>query len=262
MDRFLSVAIHIFDRVAIDMAHDLDDQLSRGLDRGPLMCIPFGVKDHHQVYDEPTTYGHVLYGAHREHRASTVVHQLINYGIPLAKTTMTPLAMDAAGVHGWGMCISPYLNGHGSGSSCGSAAGAAIGAFPFALSEESFGSIVGPASASLVSGHIASYGGITRTGANINDVEVGHLGFHSRFLEDYGMIYNYMRAEGARDPGDGDARGITFVDPEHVNLSEVRVMVVTRFTGPRGEARLKRISRALRASGHKPLFVAKQPVLI
>ncbi|EOD37889.1 hypothetical protein EMIHUDRAFT_109495 [Emiliania huxleyi CCMP1516] len=64
MDRFLSVAMHIFDRVAIDMAHDLDDQLSRGLDRGPLMCIPFGVKDHHQVYDEPTTYGHVLYGAH------------------------------------------------------------------------------------------------------------------------------------------------------------------------------------------------------
>lgn len=67
--------------------------------------------------------------------------------------------------------MSPYLNGQGSGSSCGSASGAAAGIFPFALSEETGGSIVNPSAASFVSGFLSSYGVLSRAGADLRSRE-------------------------------------------------------------------------------------------
>lgn len=74
-----------------------------------------------------------------------------------------------------GECMSPYLNGPGCGSSCGSGSGAALGALPFAISEETSGSIACPASANLISGHIASYGVMSRAGAGLLCSETDHL---------------------------------------------------------------------------------------
>lgn len=102
--------------------------------------------------------------------------------------------------------MSPYLNGAGGGSSCGSGSGAALGALPFAISEETSGSIASPAFANLISGHIGSYGTISRTGAGLLCSETDHLGFHSRYLSDFGVIMNFART--GADPMDGDSLDI------------------------------------------------------
>lgn len=68
---------------------------------------------------------------------------------------------------GWGVCLSPYMNGQGCGSSCGSGSGAAAGAFPFAVSEETWGSIACPSAHSFISGYLPSYGVVSRTGAGL-----------------------------------------------------------------------------------------------
>jgi Asp-tRNA(Asn)/Glu-tRNA(Gln) amidotransferase A subunit family amidase len=48
---------------------------------------------------------------------------------------------------------------------------------PFSVSEETSGSIACPSSASLISGHIGSYGSLSRAGAGLLCSETDHLGF-------------------------------------------------------------------------------------
>ena len=137
LDPLLAIVTVPLYETALEEAAMLDAELAEGKYRGALMCIPFALKDHHQIDDEPTTYGHILYYNNVQTEKSTIIHQLKEYGaIPIAKTVLGAFAWGA--IHGWGVCLSPYLNGQGCGSSCGSGSGAAAGIFPFAVSEETW----------------------------------------------------------------------------------------------------------------------------
>lgn len=217
------VSTPLYDR-ALAMAASHDALLAGGTDLGPLMCIPYGVKDHHQVFDdEPTTYGNIIYSNHTQTIKSTLMAKLMEGGaIPIAKMLLGTFASGS--VHGWGDCMSPYLNGEGGGSSCGPGSGAALGALPFGISEETSGSIASPAYNNLISGHIGSYGSISRAGAGLLTTETDHLGFHSRYLSDFGVIFNYART--GADPLDGDSLDVPYVNPADVNLTALHVMII------------------------------------
>lgn len=116
------------------------------------------------------------------------------------------------------------MNGDGGGSSCGSGSGAALGALPFAISEETLGSISSPAHSNLISGHIGSYGTISRAGAGLLCSETDHLGFHSRYLSDFGAIFNYVRT--GSDPEDGDATDFEYINPYEMDVTQLRVMII------------------------------------
>ncbi|KAJ1460882.1 amidase signature domain-containing protein [Pelagophyceae sp. CCMP2097] len=202
-------------------AHDV--LLNDGISLGPLMCIPFGIKDHHQVDDKPTMYGSLLHAKNvQNYKSSTVIALRKGGAIPIAKMMLGTFAWSSA--NGWGECMSPYLNGPGCGSSCGSASGAALGALPFAISEETSGSIACPASANLVSGHIASYGLMSRGGAGLLCSESDHLGFHTRFLSDFGVILNYARS--GKDKLDGDTVSVPFENPAKVDVTKLKVLII------------------------------------
>jgi Asp-tRNA(Asn)/Glu-tRNA(Gln) amidotransferase A subunit family amidase len=121
--------------------------------------------------------------------------------------------------------MSPYLTGNGGGSSCGSGSGAALGALPFAISEETWGSIVSPCRENHISGHLSSYGTFSRGGASILSPTMDHFGFHSRWLKDYGVIMNAGRT--GADPLDADSTAFEFVDPASIDLSTIKVLIVT-----------------------------------
>jgi Asp-tRNA(Asn)/Glu-tRNA(Gln) amidotransferase A subunit family amidase len=217
------VATPLYDRAMV-MAAELDVKLKSGIDLGPLMCIPFGIKDHHQIFDdEPTMYGSIVHSYNVQKTKSTAANHLMKYGaIPIAKTMLGTFASGSG--NSWGTCMSPYLNGPGGGSSCGSGSGAAYGAFPFAVSEETNGSVASPAAANLISGHITSYGLVSRGGAGLLTHEQDHLGFHSRYLSDFGVILNYFRT--GKDPLDGDSLDVKYVNPAKVDVTKLRVMIV------------------------------------
>lgn len=216
------VSVALFDE-AMETAAMLDAEIAEKGTRGALMCIPFALKDHHQIEDEPTTYGNILYYGNVQSEKSSVIHQLMSYGaIPIAKTVLGSFAWGS--IHGWGACMSPYLNGQGCGSSCGSGSGAAAGIFPFAVSEETWGSIACPASFSFISGYLPSYGVTSRTGAGLLSMEFDHIGFHSRYISDYGVILNYMRT--GEDPKDGDSVAFEFEDPAKIDPSSLSVLIV------------------------------------
>lgn len=167
--------------------------------------------------------GSIAHAANVQNVKSTMMTQLMNAGaIPIAKMQLGTFAWSSA--NAWGEAMSPYLNGPGCGSSAGSASGAAIGALPFAVSEETSGSIACPASASLISGHIGSFGSFSRAGAALLCSETDHLGFHSRFLSDFGIIFNYART--GVDPLDGDTVAQEFINPDDVDLTTLRVMII------------------------------------
>jgi hypothetical protein len=223
-DPFLAIVVTPLYERALAMAEGHQALLDGGTDLGPLMCIPFGVKDHHQVFDDdPTTYGNILYSNNIQKTKSVLMEKMMGYGaIPIAKTVLGTFASGS--VHGWGDCMSPYLNGEGGGSSCGSGSGAALGAFPFAVSEETYGSVASPSHASLISGHISSYGTISRTGAGLLATEMDHLGFHTRYLSDFGVVFNYMRT--GPDDGDGDAVAIPYENPSNVDVTALKVLII------------------------------------
>lgn len=223
-DPYLGIVATPLYEKAIETAKSHDALLASGTYVGPLMCIPFGLKDHHQVYDDDVTmYGSLLYAENVQSIKSEVMKALLDAGaIPIAKMMLGTFAWSSA--NGWGECMSPYLNGPGCGSSCGSGSGAALGALPFAISEETSGSIACPASASLISGHIGSYGSLSRTGAGLLCSETDHIGFHSRYLSDFGVIFNYART--GDDPLDGDSVAQEFIDPATVDPSAMKVMII------------------------------------
>mmetsp|Transcript_17725 Transcript_17725/g.33617 ORF Transcript_17725/g.33617 Transcript_17725/m.33617 type:complete len:293 (-) Transcript_17725:1395-2273(-) len=223
-DPYLAIVTNpLYDR-ALATAASHQTLLDSDIDLGVLMCIPFGVKDHHQIYDdEPTTLGHILYRRNVQNIKSTLIQKLLDAeAIPIAKMVLGTFALGSGWSHG--MCMSPYLNGNGGGSSCGSGSGAALGALPFAISEETSGSIASPSYANLISGHISSYGTFSRAGAALLCSETDHLGFHSRYLSDFGVIFNYART--GLDPLDGDSVAIPNIDPDQVDLTTLRVMMI------------------------------------
>lgn len=222
-DPYLGIVATPLYEEALATAAEHDELLARDTYISPLMCIPFGLKDHHQIEDEPTMYGSILHANNVQTVKSTVMHALIDAGaIPIAKMQLGTFAWSSA--NAWGECMSPYLNGPGCGSSCGSGSGAALGALPFAISEETSGSIACPSSANLISGHIASYGVMSRAGAGLLCSETDHLGFHSRYLSDFGVILNYART--GVDPLDGDSVAVPYQDPASIDVSQLKVLII------------------------------------
>ena len=72
--------------------------------------------------------------------------------------------------------------------------------------------------------YLSSYGVLSRAGAGLLSTEFDHLGFHSRYISDYGLILNWMRT--GRDPLDGDSLAFAFEDPDAIDPSTLRVLVV------------------------------------
>jgi len=221
---FLAIVSLFLTEKALKKAAEYDKMIAEGTYLGPMMCIPFGMKDHHQIDDEVTADGHILYGARVKPIKSSLMKALMEQGaIPIAKMQMGAWANGP--VHGWGQCMSPYLTGNGGGSSCGSGSGAALGALPFAISEETWGSIVSPCRENHISGHLTSYGVFSRGGASILSPTMDHFGFHSRWVKDYGVILNAGRT--GADPNDADSTAFEFVDPAKVDVSKLKVLIVT-----------------------------------
>jgi len=76
----------------------------------------------------------------------------------------------------------------------------------------------------LISGHIPSYGGTSRGGAGLLSSETDHIGFHTRHLKDFSLLYNYMRT--GIDPLDGDTVAIEMKNPAQMDLSTIKVLIV------------------------------------
>jgi Asp-tRNA(Asn)/Glu-tRNA(Gln) amidotransferase A subunit family amidase len=195
----LHCVVTLTEERAIKMAQKADDELARGIYRGPLHGIPYGIKDLFAVDGYKTTWGAAPYKDQFINADATVVKKLDEAGAVLvAKFSLGSLAMDDV----WfgGMTRNPWdLNQGSSGSSAGSAAATAAGLVPFSIGTETWGSIVSPCNRCGVTGLRPTYGRVSRTGGMALSWSMDKAGPICRSAFDCALVFDAIRGSDGVD---------------------------------------------------------------
>ena len=200
----LECVITLTEDLAMQQAKAADAELKKGIYRGPLHGIPYGLKDLFAVKGYKTTWGTTPYKDQVIDEDSYVYTQLKAAGAVLcAKLSLGALAFD----NRWfgGATRNPWnLQQGSSGSSAGSAAAVAAGLLPFAIGTETLGSIVSPSTRCGITGLRPTFGTVSRSGAMVLCWSLDKAGPMSRSAEDDAMIYYYLKGTDGKDYGSID----------------------------------------------------------
>ncbi len=196
----LQCVISFTEDIAMEQAKQADNELLRGVYRGPLHGIPYGIKDLFAVKGTTTTWGSRPYKDQVIDEDAFVYTQLKKAGAVLcAKMTLGALANNDV----WfgGKTKNPWnLTQGSSGSSAGSAAAVAAGLLPFAIGTETWGSIVSPSNRCGVTGLRPTFGSVSRTGGMVLSWSLDKAGPICRSAEDAAIVFYYMKGTDGKDP--------------------------------------------------------------
>lgn len=200
----LECVITLTEDLAVQQAKTADEELKKGIYRGPLHGIPYGLKDLFAVKGYKTTWGTRPYMNQMIDEDSYVYTQLKKAGAVLcAKLSLGSLAYD----NRWfgGFTRNPWnLQQGSSGSSAGSAAAVAAGLLPFAIGTETLGSIVSPSTRCGATGLRPTFGTVSRSGGMVLCWSLDKAGPISRNAEDDAIVYYYLKGTDGRDYGSVD----------------------------------------------------------
>ena len=196
----LQCVISFTEDLAMAQARQADDELIRGIYRGPLHGIPYGIKDLFAVKGTFTTWGSRPYIDQVIEEDAFVYTQLKKAGAVLcAKLTLGALAYDDV----WfgGKTKNPWnLTQGSSGSSAGSAASVAAGLLPFAIGTETWGSIISPSNRCGVTGLRPTFGSVSRSGGMVLSWSLDKAGPICRSAEDAAIVFYYIKGTDGKDP--------------------------------------------------------------
>ncbi len=197
----LQCVITLTEDLAMQQAKQADSEMQRGIFRGPLQGIPYGLKDLFAVKGYKTTWGSTPYKEQVSDVDSYVYNELKKAGAVLcAKLSMGALAYN----NKWfgGETKNPWnLNQGSSGSSAGSAAATAAGLLPFAIGTETLGSIVSPSTRCGATGLRPTFGSVSRYGAMVLCWSLDKAGPICRSAEDAAIVFNAINGTDGNDPG-------------------------------------------------------------
>jgi len=195
----LECIITLTEDLALQQAKQADEELKKGIYRGPLHGIPYGLKDLFAVKGYKTTWGSVPYKDQVIDENAFVYTQLKKAGAVLcAKLTLGELAF--ADLWFGGRTRNPWnLRGGSSGSSAGSAAATSAGLLPFAIGTETYGSIVSPSHTCGVTGLRPTFGSVSRSGAMVLSWSLDKAGPICRSAEDAAIVFYYMKGSDGKD---------------------------------------------------------------
>ena len=195
----LQSVITLTEDLAMQQAKQADDELKKGIYRGPLQGIPYGLKDLFAVRGYKTTWGSTPYKDQVIDEDAYVYTQLKKAGAVLcAKLSLGALAFN----NKWfgGETKNPWdLTQGSSGSSAGSAASVVAGLLPFTLGTETLGSIVSPSARCGATGLRPSFGTVSRTGAMVLCWSLDKAGPICRSAEDNAIVYYFIKGTDGKD---------------------------------------------------------------
>ena len=198
-DSALSCVACYTEELAFQQAERADDEIQRGLYRGPLQGIPWGAKDLLATRGYPTEWGAKPYVGQVIHEDATVVKRLAEAGaVLIAKLSLGALANGDVW-HG-GVTKNPWDISEGSsGSSAGSGAATAAGLVGFAIGSETMGSIVSPSTRCGVTGLRPTFGRVSRQGAMALSWSLDKLGPMCRSVEDCALVFSAIYGPDGHD---------------------------------------------------------------
>ena len=189
----LECVISLTETIAMQQAQQADDELEKGIDRGPLHGIPYGLKDLFAVKETITSWGAAPYKNQIIEEDAAVYTALKKAGAVLvAKLTLGALAMG----DNWygGQTKNPWdLTTGSSGSSAGSTAATVAGLVPFAIGTETYGSIISPSHTCGATGLRPTFGAINGAGAMTLSWSLDKVGPIARSAEDAGTIFDCIQ---------------------------------------------------------------------
>ena len=204
-DGVLKCVITLTEERARRLAKRADDELARGIYRGPLHGIPWGAKDLLSARGYRTTWGAKPFEDQVIDEDAAVVRKLDEAGAVLvAKLTLGALAWGDV----WfgGRTRNPWKTDQGSsGSSAGPASATVAGLVGFSVGSETLGSIVSPSTRCGATGLRPTFGRVSRAGAMALSWTMDKLGPICRSVEDCALVLDAIKGTDGKDPTVHDA---------------------------------------------------------
>jgi aspartyl-tRNA(Asn)/glutamyl-tRNA(Gln) amidotransferase subunit A len=228
----LNAFITVMEESARWAARQADEELARGIDRGPLHGIPVAVKDVFSTRGVRTTAGSKLFAAYvPDHDAATVERLAQAGAVLVGKTGMHELAY---GITSNNPHFGPVRNPRDperipGGSSGGSAAAVASGMVCAALGTDTGGSIRIPASFCGIVGLKPTYGRVSRYGVLPLDFTMDHVGPLAASVRDAAVVLNAIAGHDPRDPASSRHPVEDYVPPEGGSLEGLRLGLPRNF---------------------------------
>lgn len=216
----LECVITITEELALKQAQQADAEIAKGIYKGPLHGIPYGVKDLLSVEGYKTTWGAAPYKDQNIEHTATIVKKLEDAGaVLIAKLTLGALAMGDV----WygGVTKNPWdLTQGSSGSSAGSSSATSAGLVAFAIGTETWGSIVSPATRCGVTGLRPTFGRVSRDGAMALSWTMDKIGPICRNAFDCALVFDVIRG---KDKNDQSTVEYPFNYKKELDLSMLKV---------------------------------------
>jgi aspartyl-tRNA(Asn)/glutamyl-tRNA(Gln) amidotransferase subunit A len=232
----LNAFITITEELALAQAARADDELVRGIDRGPLHGIPYALKDVFATRGIRTTVGSKIFFNHVPDHDSAVFEKLTEAGaVLMGKTGLQEFAYGIT-------CNNPHFgairNPHDperipGGSSGGSGVAVAAGMVFFAMGSDTGGSIRIPAAFCGCVGLKPTSGRVSRRGVMPLDFSLDHMGPLTRTAADAGLVLNAIAGFDAGDDTSSRRPVVDYAGPYSESLAGVRIGVPSNFYNER-----------------------------
>jgi amidase len=258
----LDPAINAFRAVmaeaALAEADEADRRIARGADDPPLLGVPVGIKDNHDVAGQLTTHGTAAHGPAATEDAEIVRRLRAAGAVVVGKTNLPELA-----IHGftesetWGATRNPWnLERVPGGSSGGSAAAVAAGMVPLATASDGGGSIRIPAASCGIFGLKPQRGRVSMAPEREHWHGLSVAGCVSRTVLDTALFLDAVAGPGAGDADTPPPPGRPFVESASSPPGNLRIAL--SFKGalpsrldPEMRAAIEATAELLRSLGHQ-----------
>ncbi|MDJ1018068.1 MAG: amidase [Paracoccaceae bacterium] len=189
--------------IALEMAREADEEISRGRRRGPLQGIPIALKDAFDTAGIPTTVCSRLYADRVPDRDAFAWARLKDAGaVLLGKLECAELCLGGPSKDSMAPnATNPWDKGrYAGGSSSGAGVSLATGMVPGALGSDTGGSIRIPASFCGVAGLKPTYGLVSLSGLFPLAGSLDHAGPMGRTSEDCALLLDAIAGYDPADP--------------------------------------------------------------
>jgi aspartyl-tRNA(Asn)/glutamyl-tRNA(Gln) amidotransferase subunit A len=230
----LNAFITVIDAAARARAMALDDELARGIDRGPLHGIPIAHKDNIFTRGVRTTGGSKIFADFVPDYDATIVSQLNDAGTNvIGKTGLHEFAygITSNNPH-FGAIRNPWDPERVPGGSSGGSAAAVAGRLvPLATGSDTGGSIRIPASFCGVVGLKPTYERISRTGVMPLGLTLDHAGLLAGTVRDVALAFSLIakHSSGYVPAPRADLRGMRIGVPENFFVERIAPEVMLSF---------------------------------
>ena len=201
LDKHLKSYVVLMKETALAAARQADEEIARGVSRGPTHGVPVAVKDLCWTVDAPTAFGTTIHKAFQSEEDGTVVRRLRDAGaIILGKVQLTEGALTT---HHPDIDppVNPWHPDHWTGvSSSGSGVAPAAGLCYGAIGTDTGGSIRYPSAACGLTGIKPTWGRVSRYGAFELAASLDHLGPMTRSAEDAAAMLGAIAGPDEKDP--------------------------------------------------------------